>query len=701
MTAAALAVWPAVAAADTVSIEPDEICNVFDSGGGQNCDSVYFAVGNYTDPPTLNQYALGLLKFDVAGNLPSGATVTSAKLVLNVEGNGWAPYEEPYTWQASIGVHQMTHDWTDDVTWDDYDGVNAWPNGLQPGTSVTDYAAPDENVVIDPDLANSADTAFGSWEWDVTRTVRAWATSSAPNYGVAVVDPEPTNRQITNFWGESVFSPSEIPRLEIEYTLPCPSDPFAAAQGASADAVYAWNEVLLDVYREVGGAPTPLSRAGAMMNVAIFDTFNSVFFAKLEDEATGTPTDELCGWASYRTLAETPPTTDADDAAGIAARAVLLGLYSDPDVVDIVEEGFDELVSATPDADAEELGAYVAAQTLADRDEDGSDDAMPYTPVNTPGAWRSTDAACVAPATPGWGLVTPFALYSGSQFRESLPAGHLTYANLLASSTYATQFQEVKDYGAATGSSRNSDQTELAWFWANDLDRTYKPPGQLLAHTRLVAESQPAADASGTPTEFFTQWSQQGIRVARLFASVSLAMADAGIAAWDEKYLTPIDLWRPITGIHEADTDGNGSTSEDDLWQPLSANRSGVNFSPCFPAWVSGHATFGAAWAQTMEAEFRAPAHDDPFPLTLTTEDPHSEIGGLGSNTGVFVTRDFDSFHEAAQENADSRIFLGVHWRMDAVNGMRTGRRVADYVTDSELRWSQTCASWSCATAIP
>src|SRR5262249_8352612 len=92
---------------------------------------------------------------------------------------------------------------------------------------------------------------------------------------------------------------------------------------------------------------------------------------------------------------------------------------------------------------------------------------------------------------------------------------------------------------------------------------------------------------------------------ARLFAFVNVAMADAGILSWDQKYIH--DFWRPVVGIREHDRSlGPGATQAGDhvtndgdpLWLPLGAplsNRLGKNFTPPFPAYPSGHATFGAA----------------------------------------------------------------------------------------------------------
>jgi len=502
--------------------------------------------------------------------------------------------------------------------------------------------------------------------------------------------------------------------LEVEYDVPCPSNPYAAASVTSESIVHEWNQQLLERIRDasttypIRQSPTWISRTAAMLNVGIFDTMNSVYFAKLESLATSTPTTQVCGWESYLTLADTPANTNANLAAGYAAKAILTALY--PDKSSEIATAFNT-IHGTPsyDATAFALGNHIASKVALARASDGAG-AGSYSPAfSTPGAWRpspvgtgSSPGSCPA-VTPQWGSVTPFAMANGSQFRPQLPGGYTTYSALLASSLYATNVDTVKNKGRypRSSSTRTADEEEAAWFWANDLDGTYKPPGQLLQHTKQVIATQPAAQSSGDAVEFFRTWSREGIRVARLYAEVSLAMADAGIAAWDAKYNTPIDLWRPVDAIREGDTDGNASTPDIDAWEPLSrsAPPADVQFSPCFPAWISGHATFGGTWSRVMENEFAfADDHTNPFPLTLSTEDPHSKLPAPAIG---FRSRTFGSFAAAAEENAASRIWLGVHYPFDASDGLATGRAVAGRVTSTRLRPAKTCASWSCATAIP
>jgi hypothetical protein len=141
---------------------------------------------------------------------------------------------------------------------------------------------------------------------------------------------------------------------------------------------------------------------------------------------------------------------------------------------------------------------------------------------------------------------------------------------------------------------------------------------------------------------------------------VGLAMGDAGVVAWDAKYDTNIDFWRPISGIRHADLDGNPHTVADPNWLPLNS------FTPPFPAWISGHSTFAGAWAGVM-AEFFG---TDNVTFIGTSEDPF--YAQLPSHPD----RTFHSFSSAGLEDALSRIYLGVHWRTDCEDGFSAGQAI-------------------------
>jgi PAP2 superfamily len=402
----------------------------------------------------------------------------------------------------------------------------------------------------------------------------------------------------------------------------------AAGSTATTGTVYYWNNVLLETFRRHGGSPGPLARAAAIMHGGVFDLLNSAKWSR--QRLIGTGYDRAFG------LFEFDPAADDNLAAGIVARDLLTWVF--PDQASYVQQKYTERHGSASQQAATDAAAQVVNIVKFYRSNDGSGAAPTYTFDNVPGAWRLT-TGCTSAVDPHWGLVKPFVMSSGSQFRRPLPAGATNYASLLASSTYTSVFNDVKSLGRINSTTRTATQTQIAFYWANDGDGTYKPPGQLLDHTRVVAQPRIL----------------DPVRLARLFARVSFAMGDAAIAAWDMKYRTPVDLWRPVTGIQLASTDGNPNTAQDSSWQPLAPA------TPCFPAWASGHATFAGAWARVMIGEF-----GDNITYTGGTEDPHV----------VGVTRTFTGFSSAASEDARSRIYLGVHWQFDGDDGRAAGDNV-------------------------
>lgn len=114
------------------------------------------------------------------------------------------------------------------------------------------------------------------------------------------------------------------------------------------------------------------------------------------------------------------------------------------------------------------------------------------------------------------------------------------------------------------------------------------------------------------------------------------------------------------------------ATTADPNWRPLSPDADGTPFSPPFPAYVSGHATFAGAWAGAMQAYFGT----DAITFTATTEDPYA----------IGVTRTFTTFSAAARENARSRVYLGVHYQFDADSGLSAGTAPAQHVAATFLR---------------
>jgi membrane-associated phospholipid phosphatase len=417
---------------------------------------------------------------------------------------------------------------------------------------------------------------------------------------------------------------------------------FHTSQPTTA-TVYYWNDVLLEAFRVEGGGPGPLSRAAAMMHAGIYNTYNMHDWWVRDWLGSG--------YGFYGALPNPSPSYGGFDwAAGKVASELLIDNF--PDQSAAIEQAFTSRHGTTAPTHAQAVVDEVLANIRTLRDDDGADDDTPYQFGSDVGAWQLTGGLCDAPVTPNWGRVKPFGGSAVTSFVQQHPGGHSNYADLLASQLYADHLNEVKELGRYDSTTRTAEQETIAWFWAVDLDGTYKPPGQLLDHARIAAQQEGVTDA---------------LELARVFLHTSLALADAGIAAWYQKYETTVDLWRPETAIREAANDGNSNTSPDPDWLPLSADHppSQDRFSPCFPAWVSGHATFAAAWAGIMRNTF-----GDNVTITLDSEDPRAQN----------VQRTFSSYTQAAEENARSRVYLGVHYQFDADDGLATGFAVADHI---------------------
>jgi hypothetical protein len=416
--------------------------------------------------------------------------------------------------------------------------------------------------------------------------------------------------------------------------------------GVRADEVTEWNTAYLNTIRATNEGPTMISRAGATLHTAIFDAVNSV---------TGTH-------APYRSALATASTTSKQAAVAAAGHAVLSALYgsSNPALQAQYDTLYNNQINAiAPGASRSDgviLGRAVANNILTWRSTDGSSNNTPYVESNAPGQWRSNYPPGAGAVGANWYATTPWAMQSGSQFRPPLPPA-------LTSQEYTDAYNEVRDFGSANSVVRTADQTQIAWFWGNDRGGTFKPPGHINLQAQVVANQQFAAL---TPDERLAQ-------NARLFALVNLSLADGVLAAWDCKYNTPVDLWRPIAGIREGDTDGNPNTIADPMWEPLShAGIGGPAYTPPFPAYISGHSTMAGASAEIFRQFFGT----DNISYTLGTDDQDA----------VGVTRSFTSFSQAETENALSRIYLGVHWRFDCTEGVITGRSVGNYVFANLLR---------------
>ena len=217
-----------------------------------------------------------------------------------------------------------------------------------------------------------------------------------------------------------------------------------------ADEIVDWNNVLLGAIRTNSIAPNPETRAIAAMNAAMYDAVNSI-------ARTHQP---------YHVDMVAAPGTSREAAAAQAAHRVLSGLL--PASQASYDAALAASLSNVPDGPGKTagiaLGNTVGASILALRAGDGASAMVPYTPGSGIGEWRPTPPANAPAAAPQWAGVTPWAMTSPSQFRD--PNG----PPALNSAEYTAAFNQVKELGSATSTTRTADQSNIAQFWAG-------PPG--------------------------------------------------------------------------------------------------------------------------------------------------------------------------------------------------------------------------------
>ncbi|MBW4600742.1 MAG: vanadium-dependent haloperoxidase [Calothrix sp. FI2-JRJ7] len=407
------------------------------------------------------------------------------------------------------------------------------------------------------------------------------------------------------------------------------------------DVVIQWNSILLNAIADSGkgdalkGTPPPIAaRNQAIVHAAIYDAVNAIdrshkpYLVDISaSEAAGASQEVAAVAAAHKALVDLFP----------SQKATFDGYYQ-------------TFLNSVPDGTAKtkgiQIGEKVATQIVNERQNDGSDINVNYKPGNGVGDWKPTftdgettnnDTDMKPAALPQWGLVTPFAIPSASQFRpDSLPE--------YSSPNYIKEYNEVKSLGAENSTTRNADQTEIAQFWAYDRDDTFRPPGQWNEIAQDVALAKGNSLAEN----------------ARMFALLNLAQADAGIVAWDAKYT--YEQFRPITAIREGDKDNNPETVADPNWEPLLD-------TPPFPDYISGHSVFGGASAQVLASFYGT----DNISFDISSQ----ELPG--------VSRSFGSFTQAANEDAISRIYGGIHINAATVDGVQVGKNVGDYVVDNFL----------------
>ena len=213
----------------------------------------------------------------------------------------------------------------------------------------------------------------------------------------------------------------------------------------------------------------------------------------------------------------------------------------------------------------------------------------------------------------------PFSLRSADQFRPSGPPR-------LDSRRWAHDYNEVKEIGSATSTTRTAEQTLAARFWA-------EPPVQ---------------QSRGSFRRFVLDHQLDIVDAARFKAMWSVTYADAFIACFDAKYT--YTFWRPITAIRAGDTDGNDATIADPAWTTL------LPGTPNHPEYPSAHSCITPAGGRVIARFLHTPWIDFTVP----------SVTGLGD-------RHFANLRDLQYEVGNARIWGGIHFRTAVDDGVKIG----------------------------
>lgn len=367
--------------------------------------------------------------------------------------------------------------------------------------------------------------------------------------------------------------------------------------------------------------------------------------------------------------AGTPDGAPASPGAARAAACHQLLLHRFPAQAAALNEAWDHWLALHPaladsgsEAQGRSVGDAVHLLGIADRRlaaTGGYVPAGPYThdvPPTDPGQGYAGFA---------WGRATRLVSTRVTGFAR--PPGRQSATVVAPDAHFVADYQKVQAKGSAQPRTRTPAEELTGIFWGYDGPPELGTPPRLYLQIVLgVLDEIDARRPSGLTD-------QEELRVV---AGAALAMADAGIDAWHYKYSPEHMMWRPVLGIAHG---LEGLAAAEAGWQPLGrpdTNGSGLGLTPNFPAYPSGHATFGASAFQVLRTYLveKNLAEFDPDGLDNVRFCARSDEYN-GRNRDPRGTRQprpvlhqsYASLWQAIVDNSISRVYLGVHWQFDGL----------------------------------
>jgi hypothetical protein len=401
---------------------------------------------------------------------------------------------------------------------------------------------------------------------------------------------------------------------------------YAGPRQNDAEVIIEWNG-LLESVQPAGGLSHP--RQYAMLHIAMFDAINSI-------TRTHRP---------YKVKVWAPHSASPELAAAKAARDVLLADF--PAAQSTFDAALQARVAAASPSQVRpslQVGKAVAAAILAWRANDGwTATPEPYVQPAFPGLYQATPPNFAAAAFRQFQNLRPFALLTSTQYLPSAPPS-------LTSERYATDFNEAKLLGSFQSTARTAEQTQLTQLFAGVVSRT--------AHWAIW--NHVARDTARVQRTSL-------VETARLFALLNVSIHDGLQTSHTSKFV--YGFWRPITAIQRADEDQNAMTDADASWQPLLT-------TPPYPSHAGNQACVGASAARTLA-------------LFHGTDEMEFTASWQGTPGQPNVARQYSSFWHLAEDQANSRIYGGIHFRFESEASQQSCPKVAEYVFARYMRAKQ------------
>jgi membrane-associated phospholipid phosphatase len=289
------------------------------------------------------------------------------------------------------------------------------------------------------------------------------------------------------------------------------------------------------------------------------------------------------------------------------------------------------------------FGEAVGKQVLARAMNDGyikSRGKPKYLGANEPGKWQPTPPDYLDGVEWCWNTMLPLVLDSASQCKPPAPPTYST-------DTASIFFREAREV-YAIGKNLTEEQKTIAIYW-DDNPFVIEHSGHMMFGNKKIT---PGGHWMGIAAIAAKQSKVDAVVAARGFALTSVALYDAFIACWDEKYRSSVV--RPVTVINEL---------IDKNWIPFLQ-------TPPFPEYTSGHSTITAAAAEVLAAIY---GKNYAF---LDT----SDLAYIG------MQRQFNSFEEAAAEASISRVYGGIHYRNSVDQGAVAGKKVGQLIMERVIK---------------